>query len=100
MEITFQCLHCAADERFQDNLSEKLYKLGKKYDWIEDATVYLKTENNQHNREKIVELLLHVTGPDVYAKAQEESFELAAKKALEGIRRQLRKHKGKDFSPV
>lgn len=98
MKVTIQCIHCEVDARIQERIQEKLYKMGVIYSWITEGTLYFKMEENSKDKNKVVELLLTVPGPDVYAKGQEETFELAAKKAIEGIRHQLKKHKGKAFA--
>lgn len=98
MKVKIQCIHCKVDEQFQKRLKEKLLRIGAKYDWIKEGFAYLKIEKNSQSRNKVVELFLHIMGSDIYVKTQEETFDLAVKKAIESIRRQLKKHKGRDFA--
>lgn len=98
MKVTVQCIHCEVRNVFQERLKGMVNRLEDKYDWIIDGTIYFKEEKNDHKRSMVVEILLSIPGPDVFAKGQDESFELAANKAMAGIEHQLKKHKEKDFS--
>lgn len=94
MKITFQNIDDEEiDESMQDRLKLKLHKMGAKFNWIKEGTVYFKVEKNDDNKDKVVELLLKIPGHDIYAQAQEETFIDAIKESLEGVRKQLEMHK-------
>lgn len=72
---------------------KKTEKLGKFYERIEKADVYLKNKEGESIKDKSVEIRLAVPGPDIFAEARADSLEKAAAEAVEKVRRQLVKQK-------
>jgi putative sigma-54 modulation protein len=71
---------------------KRLQKLSQKYSWLINAEVYYKLENDNMGK-KICEIELSLPGPKIFAISKEENFELALKKTLSDVDRQLRKRK-------
>src|SRR5690606_13875509 len=59
-------------------IEDKLQKLNKVSDDIIRADVYLKTGDSFAPNDKIMEVRLHVPGPDIFASANTDSFEKTA----------------------
>ena len=76
-------------------IEEKLQKLDKFNDGIIRADVYLKMGDTLKHNDKIMEVRLHVPGPDIFAEANGDSVEKAANDISEKLRRQLVKRKEK-----
>jgi putative sigma-54 modulation protein len=76
-------------------IEEKLQKLDKFSDEIIRADVYLKMGDNVQPNGKIMEVRLHVPGPDIFAEASSETFEKTVSEISEKLRRQLKKRKEK-----
>ena len=95
MKLQMSSLKFDADSKLLDLIQKKADKLDTYYDKILDGEVSLKLEKSTVNSNKIVEMKLNIPGSSLFAKEQSKTFEAAADDAVEAIRRQLRKHKGK-----
>lgn len=98
MKISVQTIHSEVKQDILEHAVEKLEKIGSKYHWIPEATVFFKEEKNDHDRNKVIEILLKVPGPDLFVKEQENSYQLALKKAFQSVRRQISKYETRHFS--
>jgi putative sigma-54 modulation protein len=76
-----------------DYVSKKLNKLGEKYQWVINANVFFKLENNSTINKKICEIELSLPGPKIFASSKEKNFELAAKNTISDLTKQLKKRK-------
>lgn len=95
MEINIQAIHFDADQKLEDFIKEKVTKLTQYYDNILLATVYLKVDKAQAVDNKIAEIKLSIPGKDLFAEKQSSSFEESTVEAVDALRRQILKHKGK-----
>jgi len=98
MKLQVHSIHFDADKKLVDFLQKKIDKLETFYDRIIDGEVYLRLEKNGAKENKITQLKINIPGHSLFAKEQAESFEAAADKAIEGIRRQLKRQKEKMYS--
>jgi len=94
MKVNIQSVGFTAQSRLLEFVEQKVGKLQKFEDRIEGAEVYLKLESGQEER-KGAEIKLLVSGEDLFASKQANSFEEATDEATEALRRQLLKRKGK-----
>ncbi len=97
MKLQMSSLKFDADQKLLDLIQKKADKLDTYYDKIIDGEINMKLEKSDINENKIVEMRLNLPGSSLFAKEQSNTFEAAADEAVEAIRRQLRKHKGKQF---
>lgn len=95
MKLQMHSIHFDADQKLIDFIQKKADKLETYFDRIQDGEVYMRLDKNEKNANKIVEIKLNVPGKQFFAKHQTDSFEAAADEAIEGLRRQLKKHKEK-----
>jgi putative sigma-54 modulation protein len=93
MTINIQYLHMPTSEAMNELITNKLQKLGAKFDWIVSADVYFKMENDTSGKNKICEMKLEAPGPRIFAKSAEDNFEKAAAETLKDLERQLKKRK-------
>ena len=100
MKIRVQSIHFTAGARLLQFVQKKVSKLEQFYDRIIGAEVYMKLENTEDEANKIIEIKLIIPGNDLFAKEQCRSFEEAADKAVESLRRQTVRHKGKARSQL
>ena len=80
-------------ESLSEIVSNKLEKLGKKYDWIISADVFFKLENDPTGYGKICEMRLSAPGPRLFAKSDADNFEKAAAETIKDLEIQLKKRK-------
>lgn len=95
MEVQIQSLHFDADTKLIDFIKERVGKLNLFYDNIVGAEVILRVEKSDVKENKLSEIKLAIPGKDLFAKKQSKSFEASVDEAVEALRRQLAKHKGK-----
>ena len=93
MTINVQYVKMLNSETMTDYVSKKLNKLGEKYQWVINANVFFKLENNSTVNKKICEIELSLPGPKIFASSKEKNFELAAKNTLSDLTKQLKKRK-------
>jgi len=95
MSTIVQSIHFDADQDLVNFIESKVSKLNQFYDRIIDSEVYLKVDKNATNENKIAEIRLALPGKEHFAKKQCKTFEEATDLAVEALRRQISKHKGK-----
>ncbi len=95
MRVTIQSLHFKADQKLEDFVTHRLEKLTNLYESVMGSNVVLRLENVEDNNNKIAEIKLLIPGQDLFARKQSKTFEEATDLAVEALRRQLKKHKGK-----
>jgi ribosome hibernation promoting factor len=76
-------------------IEEKLHRLDKFSDEIIRADVFLKMGDNIKPNDKIMEVRLHVPGPDIFAEANTDTFEKSVSEVSDKLRVQLLKRKEK-----
>lgn len=76
-------------------IHERVEKFEQYFKKITHTDVYLKMKDKQPPNDKIVEILVRVPGPDIFAEAAEDSFEKAIAQAADKVKKQLIKRKEK-----
>jgi putative sigma-54 modulation protein len=95
MKLQIHSIHFDADVKLLEFIQKKADKLETFYDRIIDGEVFLKVDNGERRRNKLIEIKLNIPGQQLFAKENANSFEAAADLAVEALRRQIRKHKTK-----
>ena len=95
MKLQVSSLKFDADSKLLDVVQKKADKLETYFDKIIDGEVSMKLDKSEDKSNKVVEMKINVPGTSFFAKEQAHSFEAATDEAVEALRRQLRKHKGK-----
>ena len=98
MKVRMHSVHFDADQKLLDFIQKKMDKLETFYDRIIDGEVYLRVEKSDVNENKMVDIKVNIPGNQLFVKEQDKSFEVATDAAVEGLRRQLKKHKEKQMS--
>ena len=95
MNIQIQSIHFSADKHLKDFINKKVDKLINIDDSILNAEVFLKVDKPESYGNKIVEIKLHSSNYEYFAKKQSNSFEASADLASQALRKQIIKHKEK-----
>ena len=95
MNIQIQSVHFAADKQLKEFINKKVEKLITIDDSIINADVYLKVDKPESFDNKIVEIKLHSSLGECFAKKQANSFEESADLVSQALRKQILKHKEK-----
>lgn len=96
MKINFHAVSFKADQKLLDFTKSKVEKLEQYLDKITGVEVFFKLVNTQGEENKEVEIKLDVPGHDLFAKKHAKTFEEAADMAVEALKNQIRKVKGKE----
>ncbi len=96
MQIQVQAIQFKADDKLVQFIQDKLKKLELFFDRIINAEVYLSLEGaSTSGRDKIVKIKLNLPGGQIIATESSRVFEESADKAVESLRRQIRRYKDK-----
>lgn len=95
MKLQISSLKFDADVTLLDFIQKKADKLDTFFDRIIDGEVTLIIDNTDSQENKLVDMKINVPGATFFAKEISKSFEASTDMAIEAIRRQLKKHKGK-----
>jgi len=95
MEIQIHSVHFDADKKLLDFIQVKVKKLLQYRDDIFAADIFLRLINVQDDHNKIVEIKLDIPRNPLFAKKQSKTFEEATDNAIDALRRQITKQKGK-----
>ena len=98
MQINLEALPDTATEQLKSLVNEKVERLGKFYDRIVEADVYLKEGNDPANG-SIAEIRLNVPNDTLFCEEKAQSFEEAIDKASRAMERQVKRFKEK-LSPT
>ncbi|MDY0103534.1 MAG: HPF/RaiA family ribosome-associated protein [Lentimicrobium sp.] len=95
MNVNINAVKFKADKKLEDFVNDKVGKLSGVYDGIIGSEVILKIENAETPDNKIAEIRLLIKGNDLFARKQSTTFEEATDNAIDALRKQLDRHKGK-----
>ena len=95
MEIQIHSVRFDADKKLLDFIQVKVNKLLQYRDDILAADIFLRLINVQDDNNKIVEIKLDIPRNSLFAKKQSKTFEEATDIAINALRRQITKQKGK-----
>lgn len=95
MQVNVQSIHFDADVKLVEFVETKVNKLELFFDHIIESDVYLRLDKSETNENKVAEIKISMPGKELFAKKQCKSFEEAADSAVEALRRQIKKYKGK-----
>jgi putative sigma-54 modulation protein len=97
MSTKVHSVHFDADIKLIDFINSKVSKLNQFFDNIVTSEVFLRLDKAQDKSNKIAEVRLLLPGKELFAKKQSKTFEEATDLAVEALRRQVRKYKGKSI---
>lgn len=95
MKLKVQSIHFDADKKLLDFIQERVSKLSHFYDRIIGGEVYLKVDKPNAHENKVTEIKLSIPGKVLFASEKRKSFEEATDIAVEALRKQIKKYKGK-----
>jgi putative sigma-54 modulation protein len=95
MKVTINSVHFKADQKLENFITGKIEKLSIKHTEIIGAEVMLRLDNTDNPENKISEIKVLLKGNDLFAAKQNKTFEEASDAAIDALKKQLEKHKGK-----
>ena len=95
MKVMINSVHFKADQKLEEFITQKVEKLCAKYSEVISAEVSLKLDNTDTPENKITDIRLVLRGDDLFASKQIKSFEESTDVAIDALKKQLEKYKGK-----
>ena len=95
MKVNVKSVRFRADQKLEDFIERKLQKFFGFHEQILDADVVLKLDNNETRENKIAEIRLALKGEELFAKKQSKAFEESVDQAIDALKKQIDKYKGK-----
>ena len=95
MKVSINSVHFKADKKLEDFITQKLEKVCSKFPDVIDSEVTLKLDNTDAPENKIVDVRIMLKGNDLFASKVSKSFEESTDEAIDALKKQLEKYKGK-----
>lgn len=95
MKVTINSVHFKADKKLEEFITQKVEKMCAKLPDVIGSEVTLKIENTDSPDNKIVDIRLMLRGNDLYASKISKSFEESTDDAIDALKKQIEKYKGK-----
>jgi putative sigma-54 modulation protein len=95
MSTKVHSVHFDADIKLVNFIHSKVAKLSQFFDNIVTSEVFLRLDKAQDKSNKVAEVRILLPGKELFAKKQSKTFEEATDLAVEALRRQVRRYKGK-----
>ena len=95
MKVMINSVHFRASSDLEEFITQKVEKVCSKYNEVIGAEVTLKLDNTDAPENKIADIRLMLKGDDLYASKQCKTFEESTDQAIDALKKQLEKFKGK-----
>ena len=95
MKVNINSVHFKTDTKLENFIERKIGKLSGMFEGVIGSEVTLKVEQSEKKDNKIAEIRLQIKGYDLYAKKQSKTFEEATDTAIDALKKQLEKYKGR-----
>ena len=95
MKITINSVHFKADKKLEDFITQKVEKVCLKYSDVIGSEVTLKLDNTDTPENKIADIRIMLKGNDLFASKVSKTFEESVDNAIDALKKQLEKYKGK-----
>ena len=95
MKVMINSVHFRASSDLEAFITQKVEKVCSKFSEVISAEVTLKLDNTDTPENKITDIRLMLKGEDLFASKQCKTFEEATDLAVDALKKQLEKYKGK-----
>jgi putative sigma-54 modulation protein len=98
MQLNIQAVNLKFSQRLEEIIRSMLEDQFGQYNFITRANVFLKLDNKSEGDNKIVEIYLHLKNHEIFAKAENRTFEIALDDVFPKLKKQIEKYKGKIYN--
>ena len=95
MNVQIQSVKFDADKKLLEFVENKMAKLDRFADRSTGAEVVMKLDKDHEKGNKVATITLHMPGEDLVADHRYKTFEESVDEAIDALKRQLEKFKGK-----
>lgn len=93
MTINIEYVRMDISEALNEYVKGKLEKISKKYEFVITADVHFEHEQDPKGKGCICKMELSLPGPRIFAASNEKNYEVAVKKTISEVVKQLDKRK-------
>ena len=95
MKVNITSVHFKTDRKLENFIERKINKLSGMIEGVMGSEVILKLDNSETRENKVAEIKLLIKGYDLYAKKQCKTFEQATDTAVDALKKQVERYKGR-----
>jgi len=95
MNVNIKSVHFRADKKLESFIEKKLLKLSGLHEGLMGTDVVLKLDNSESRKNKIAEIRLTLKGEELFARKQSKTFEESTDLAVDALKKQIEKYKGR-----
>jgi putative sigma-54 modulation protein len=95
MNVNIKSVHFRADKKLESFIEKKIQKLSGLHEGLMGSDVVLKLDNTDTRENKIAEIRLTLKGEELFAKKQSRTFEESTDQAIDALKKQIEKYKGR-----
>lgn len=95
MKININSVHFKTDKKLEEFITQKVEKVCSKFTDVIGSEVTLKLDNTDTPENKIADIRIILKGNDLYASKVSKSFEESVDLAIDALKKQIEKYKGK-----
>ncbi len=95
MNVNIKAVHFRADKKLESFIEKKIQKLSGLHEGLMGSEVILKLDNTDTRENKIAEIRLNLKGEKLFAKKQSRTFEESTDQAVDALKKQIEKYKGR-----
>jgi len=95
MNITVKSVKFKMDQKLEDFIYDKVSKLERHASGLLGAEVTLKVDKPESDNNKIADIRVEISGNDLFASKQADTFEEAVMLAIDALKTQISKFKEK-----
>jgi putative sigma-54 modulation protein len=95
MRVNITSVHFKTDKKLENFIEKKVGKLSGMIEGVMGSEVTLKLDNSDTRDNKVAEIKILMKGYDLYAKKQSKTFEQATDTAVDALKKQLDRYKGR-----
>ncbi len=95
MNVNIKSVHFRADKKLESFIEKKIQKLSGLHEGLMGSEVVLKLDNSDTRENKIAEIRLSLKGEELFAKKQSKTFEESTDQAVDALKKQIEKYKGR-----
>ncbi|WP_033960509.1 ribosome hibernation-promoting factor, HPF/YfiA family [Psychroserpens jangbogonensis] len=93
MDVNIRYVDVDISDTLNTFTKEKLNKLFVRYDFLIGAAVRFKQDEHSHTKGKICDIELSLPGPRIFATSDEAKHEVAVRKTISDLEKQLKRRK-------
>jgi ribosomal subunit interface protein len=98
MDLKIQGINVIVHKNFEDFITTKMEKMFGQYPFVKKAEIHLKKNQKNQKNPDLIQITMDLNQAKIHAEHASPTFRQSAKIALEKLKKQVEKYKGKVYS--